>query len=114
MIMNNIPAEYKSFEPTAKILAANALAESLSFCFERKYLANITCSNQFQLKVKPSVVGHLEPFWIKIEQIGCPLKDSAEECFTAIQKILNSCFLPNQAQLLFLVNSIGGDRKSVV
>ena len=36
------------------------------------------------------------------------LKDSAEECFTAIQKILNSCFLPNQAQLLFLVNSING------
>ena len=108
MIMNNIPSEYNSFEPTAKILAANALAESLSFCFERKYLANINSSNHFQLKVKPSVVGHLEPYWIKIEQIGCPLKDSAEECFTAIQKILNSCFLPNQAQLLFLVNSING------
>ena len=108
MIMNSIPSEYKSFEPNAKILAANALAESLSFCFERKYLANIISSDQFQLKVKPSVIGHLEPYWIKIEQIGCPLKDSADECFTAIQKILTSCFLPYQAQLLFLVNSIGG------
>ena len=57
MIMNNIPSEYNSFEPTAKIMAANALAESLSFCFERKYLANITSNNLFQLKVKPSVIG---------------------------------------------------------
>ena len=106
--MENLPSEHNSFEPTAKIMAANALAESLSFCFERKYLANIDNSNLFELKMEPSVCKLREPYWIKIEQIGCPLKDCAEECFTAIQKILTSCFLPNKAQLLFLVNSING------
>lgn len=100
--------ELRKIEPVAKILAANALSQSLSFCFERKYLEGIEYGDAFRLKAKPSLVGLAAPYWIKIEQVGHPLKDSAEECFTAIQKILTSCFLPNQTQLLFLLNSEDG------
>ena len=44
-----------------------------------------------------------EATWIEIKQIGKPLDNSAESCFTAIQKILYSCFLPKETQLLFLI-----------
>ena len=102
--------ELEAFEPKAKIMAANAMSQSLSFCFERKYLNNIGVDGNtaFKLKKQASIIGQNEPYWIKIDQIGRPLKDSAEECFTAIQKMLTSCFLPSQIQLLFLVNSIDG------
>ena len=104
---NQLQPQQDPFEPIAKILAANALAQSLSYCMERKYLASIdngTCN----LSCKNSTEGHHSPFWIKIEQVGKPLKDSAEDCFTAIQKILTSCFLPNETQLLFLLHSENG------
>ena len=99
-------AEMERFEPTAKILAANGIAQSLSFTTERKYL-NVTTatSSPFRLEVPayhrtdaPGV-----PFWHKISQVGRPLEDSPEKCFTAIQKILTSCFLPNKTQLIFIV-----------
>lgn len=106
--MAELPTKYDSFEPTAKILAANALSQSLSYCFERKYLNAIDEGNLFQLRARNVIEGQNSPHWLKIEQVGRPLKDSAEECFTAIQKILSSCFLPKQAQLLFLVNSVDG------
>ena len=107
---NNIikTSEYDAIEPMARVAAATVLSQQLSFCFERKYLSNIEHSDTFKLrKMNTSEVGK-KPQWLKIEQIGKPLKDSAEECFTAMQKILSSCFIPNQAQLLFLLNSIGG------
>lgn len=95
-----------SFEPTAKILAANAFSQSLSFCMERKYLHQITStssSNPFALRAVDSHASALDPMWIKIQQVGKPLNDKVEDCFTAIQKILFSCFLPRQTQLLFLI-----------
>lgn len=94
------------FEPTAKILAANAFSQSLSFCMERKYLHGITSaasSNPFVLRAIANISAPLEPMWIKIHQVGKPLNDKVEDCFTAIQKILYSCFLPHQIQLLFLL-----------
>lgn len=102
--------EKELFEPTAKILAANGVAQSLSFTSERKYLDGIT-SNSVPLflelmskrKDLPSA-----PYWIKISQIGKPIEDSAEKCFTSIQKILTSCFLPNKVQLIFLVHGKKG------
>lgn len=103
MEKTNAPAK---FEPTAKILAANAFSQSLSFCMERKYLHGITSaasSNPFVLRAIANFSAPLEPMWIKIHQVGKPLNDKVEDCFTAIQKILYSCFLPHQIQLLFLL-----------
>jgi len=100
----------QNFEPMAKVLAANAISQTLSFCLERKYLSGIADSRSGSFSLQPSKAaqGHKVPQWLKIEQVGRPLKDSAEECFTAIQKILAACFIPKQLQLIFLVNSIGG------
>lgn len=91
------------FEPAAKILAANAFSQSLSYCMERKYLQEITTSRTMSLRALSDSSTGLDPMWIRIEQIGRPLNDRIEDCFTAIQKILYSCFLPRQAQLLFLI-----------
>ena len=104
------PQEIERFEPTAKILAANGIAQSLSFTSERKYLNGITSSSSpmcLELFSKrrdlPST-----PYWIKISQIGKPIDDSAEKCFTAIQKILTTCFLPTKTQLIFIVHGENG------
>lgn len=98
--------QLQALEPTAKVLAATALSQSLSFCTERKYLEKISdkSSNDiFRLEAIPSTLKE-EATWIEIRQIGKPLENSAESCFTAIQKILYSCFLPKETQLLFLIS----------
>ncbi len=100
---NNLQA----FEPAAKVMAATAMSEAFSFCMERKYLHNITGNNAlFSLDVAPSSLEGVAS-WIEIKQIGKPIDNSAESCFTAIQKILYSCFLPKELQLLFLVRGDG-------
>lgn len=97
--------QLQRFEPLAKMLAATSMAQSLSFCMERKYLQGIDhagASDVFRLKAT-SPVSDSSVKWISITQIGRPLENSAESCFTAIQKILYSCFLPKEVQLIFLV-----------
>ena len=98
----------RSLEPAAKVMAATAMSEAFSFCMERKYLQNIsdTTRSLFSLDIAPSSLEGVAS-WIQIEQIGKPIDDSAESCFTAIQKILYSCFLPKELQLLFLVKGDG-------
>ena len=86
------------------MMAANGIAQSLSFVTERKYLNNITNRTfPFVLEIPKShrIDSPSEPYWIKITQIGKPLVDSSENCFTAIQKILTSCFIPHKSQLIF-------------
>ena len=89
-------------EPVAKALAATGISQSLSFCMERKYLQDIDNGNLFTLAINPSS-NESSVSWIAIEQVGRPLEDSSENCFSAIQKILYSCFLPKEIQLVFLV-----------
>lgn len=98
----------QSLEPAAKVMAATAMSEAFSFCMERKYLQNIsdTTKSLFSLDIAPSSIEGVAS-WIQIKQIGKPIDDSAESCFTAIQKILYSCFLPKELQLLFLVKGDG-------
>lgn len=103
-------------EPAAKALAATALSQTLSFCMERKYLEGISLSssaNPFHLEAIDSTLKD-EAYWLRIKQVGKPLRDSAEDCFTAIQKILYSCFLPNTIQLLFLVEGDGKESRMYV
>lgn len=107
--MNDI----QNLEPAAKVLAATALSQSFSFCMERKYLEKIDNKNLngvFQVEAIPSTLKE-EATWIEIRQIGKPLEESAESCFTAIQKILYSCFLPKETQLLFLISGNGIESK---
>ncbi|MBQ0102874.1 MAG: ATP-binding protein [Prevotellaceae bacterium] len=83
---------------------------------ERKYLEGIGDSEVnplFQLaEVKGTPKSPVS--WIGITQVGKPLKDDAEFCFTAMQKILYSCFLPQSAQLLFLVTNDGISNKMYI
>ena len=98
-------------EHNAKVLAATALSESLSFCLERKYLQQITDSDSlFEIETIP-VTSATSVSWIEIKQVGRPLEKSAESCFTAIQKILYSCFLPKEMQLIFLLTGNGIENK---
>lgn len=97
------------FEPVARVLAANAMAQSLSFTMERKYLESIDSSKDtFSLVSQHRTDSPVVPYWIEIKQVGRPLNDNTGNCFTAIQKILTSCFLPYKSQLVFLVNGENG------
>lgn len=105
--------QLKRIEPAAEVLAATALSQSLSFCTERKYLEKIcdkSINDIFKIEAIPNTLKE-EASWIEIKQIGKPLEDSAENCFTAIQKILYSCFLPKETQLLFLITGNGIENK---
>lgn len=104
-------AQAARFEPQAKMMAANGIAQSLSFVSERKYLNGITDKSvPFVLEIPKNhrIDSPADPYWIKITQIGKPIENSAENCFTAIQKILSTCFMPHKAQLVFLVSGEGG------
>ncbi|WP_317346211.1 ATP-binding protein [Phocaeicola plebeius] len=103
----------QTLEPAAKVLAATALSQSLSFCTERKYLEKIgnkDLNDIFSLEAIPCTLKE-EATWIEIRQIGKPLEESSESCFTAIQKILYSSFLPKETQLLFLIVGNGSESK---
>lgn len=90
-------------ESEAKMQAASILSQSVSLCLERKYLEKIAEEpTSFALKCIPSTSA--KPVtWISVNQVGKPLNDAIENSFTTIQKILFSCHLPKEMQLLFLV-----------
>ncbi len=92
-------------ESAANVMAATVVSQSLSFCMERKYLVNIDdriLNSYFSLK-EMEANSKDDISWIEITQIGKPLDNAAENSFTAMQKILYSCFMPKETQLLFLI-----------
>lgn len=95
------------FEPALRAVAATALADSLSYQMERKYLQKITEKTLEEIHLhKGSNSESIEIQWLKITQVGRPLEKTVESSFSAIQKILYSCFLPSESRLLFLI--VGG------
>lgn len=103
------PEQAAKFEPMAKMMAANGIAQSLSYTTERKYLNGISSqSSPFFLEATNRIDLPSEPYWIKISQVGKPIEESAEKCFSAIQKVLISTFIPYKAQLIFLVSGTNG------
>lgn len=102
----NIPSVADS---TAKMYAATVMSQTLSFCMERKYLDKIDNDrlNPYFVLCEISTTNKESVSWIEINQIGKPLDNDAGNCFTAIQKILYSCFMPRETQLLFLVVNNG-------
>lgn len=109
--MNNELKKITSDE--VKMYAATAMAQSLSFCLERKYLDSIDDENVNPLFKLQDIdtTSKTDVSWVEISQIGKPVKNDAESCFTAIQKILYSCFMPQETQLLFLIVKNGGVNK---
>lgn len=96
-------------EPQAKMAAADGMAVSLSIASERKYLADISDSGDIRMQLIPQGGEAVQAsHWLKITQVGRVDANNAEQCFTAIQKILTTCFMPRQAQLLFLVSGQNG------
>lgn len=90
---------------TLKMYAATAMAQTLSFSMERKYLERIG-DEGFNPLFKMHEIGitpKADVSWIEISQVGKPINNEATDCFTAIQKILYSCFMPQETQLLFLI-----------
>lgn len=99
-------------ESIAKVLAATSISQSLSFCMERKYLEKIDDANlnpYFSLTEVISTSKN-DVSWLEITQVGKPLEESVENCFTAMQKILYSCFMPKETQLLFLI--LGSEKQN--
>ena len=96
-----------------KMYAATAMAQTLSFSMERKYLERIgdDSFNPFFKLHEIETSSKLDVSWIEISQVGKPIKDDAGDCFTAIQKILYSCFMPQEMQLLFLIVKDNGINK---
>ena len=107
---NNTPTLAES---TLKMYAATAMAQTLSFSMERKYLEYIgdeSLNPLFRLHDVP-ITSKSDVAWIEISQIGKPVNKDANDCFTAIQKILYSCFMPQETQLLFLIIKDNGVNK---
>lgn len=108
--MDNLPTINND---EVKMYAATSMAQSLSFCMERKYLENIGDENSnslFRLQ-EIDITSKTDVSWVEISQVGKPIRNDAESCFTAIQKILFSCFMPKEAQLLFLIVKNDGVNK---
>lgn len=96
---------YEEFKNNlAQVATATMMAQSLSFCLERKYLS---MSEPFSLLQKAEASLSLQGTkWIRITQIGRPVNENLSACFDAIQNILKSCTIP-KTTLLFLVTGNG-------
>lgn len=116
-MVNDNSLEKIDIDSAAKVVAATAMSSSISFCLERKYLGQIeetpvdnTLQQSFALNITSYENRANDSYWIAIDQIGRPLGNQSDTCFSAIQKILHSFFLPN-TQLLFLVYGSSGENK---
>lgn len=101
-----IPAQ---LEGMSKIAAATAVAQTLSYSTERKFLERISsgeglCHLELVGEVNHSLTGFK---WLRIDQVGSIANDSRQTCFDTMQTILHSCQLPD-TQLAFLILSEGG------
>ena len=71
-------SQYNPLEPVAKARVATAMAASLSFCSERKYLEGITKEDAPFILRATSRTSQLDVKWIAVTQVGKPLEKSAE------------------------------------
>lgn len=64
----NMNTQLQSLEPQVRVLAATAMSQSLSFCMERKYLTDISASENkaFELKAIPNTLDSTAS-WIEIQ-----------------------------------------------
>ena len=97
-----IPA--KELEGMSKISAANAIAQTLSYSLERKFLNGDGDPDSLCRLVMVGDADHgMAGFrWLKVSQVGKFSPDSRLNCFEAMQSILHSCNMPDTS-LTFLI-----------
>lgn len=106
---NMIPDQLDGF---ARIAAADAMASSLAYSLERKFLnENIADDERLCVlgigedsKPRHSKDGYN---WIKITHVGELSANSKENCFEAMQSILHSCHMPNVGLAFLLIGEEG-------
>lgn len=95
----------QNLENAKNILAASMMAQSLNCCLEKNYLDSLSLANPIIEIVNSmsQLANSYTPIsWLKIDQVGKPRISSNSSCFFYIQKILQSCAIPNR-RLTFLV-----------
>lgn len=104
ILPNNEQIQPKQLEGLSKIAAANAIAQTLSYSLERKFLQPLSKEDRLcHLKLN-GVPSHLMTgyHWMRISQVGRFASNSKQNCFDAMQTILHSCNLPDTS-LAFLI-----------
>ncbi len=98
----NIIQPYQ-LEGLSKIAAANAIAQTLSYSTERKFLQSEDDESLCTLKLIGDIDHRMIGFrWLKITQVGRFAANSKQNCFDAMQTILHSCNMPD-TNLTFLI-----------
>ena len=93
----------QQLEGLSKIAAANAIAQTLSYSLERKFLQSENHDSLCSLKLIGDIDHRMIGFrWLKITQVGRFAANSKQNCFDAMQTILHSCNLPDTS-LTFLI-----------
>lgn len=93
----------QQLEGLSKIAAANAIAQTLSYSLERKFLQSEDDDSLCSLKLIGDIDHRMIGFrWLKITQVGRFAANSKQNCFDAMQTILHSCNLPDTS-LTFLI-----------
>lgn len=115
MIMDNadvIKAE-STFQPQqleglSKIAAANAIAQTLSYSLERKFLQSDIEESLCSLRLIGDVDHKMIGFrWLKITQVGRFAPNSKQNCFDAMQTILHSCDMPDTNLTFLILGNMG-------
>lgn len=101
------PAVYEpgQLDGLGKIAAANAIAQTLAYSLERKYLQGSGGEGEAlcTLKAVGAPDHRLTGYhWLKVTQVGKFSADTKQNCFDAMQTILHSCNLP-ETSLAFLI-----------
>ena len=95
----------KNIENAKNVVAASMIAQSLNCCLEKNYLDTLSVKHPIIeiIQDNASQSSSFTPIsWMKVEQVGKPAINGEASCFFYIQKILQSCAIPNR-RLTFLV-----------
>lgn len=108
-INNNIPLS-PQIESVAKIASATAIAQTLAFSTERKFLEDISTEDNPLCRIycEGEISHTLKGFkWIKIKQVGRFADGTMENCFDSMRVILQAIAIPNTT-LAFVIKGEKG------
>lgn len=103
VIKSDATFQPQQLEGLSKIAAANAIAQTLSYSLERKFLQTDNEESLCSLKLIGDIDHRMVGYrWLKITQVGRFAANSKQNCFDAMQTILHSCNMPD-TNLTFLI-----------
>jgi len=96
-------------EGLSKIATANAIAQTLSYSLERKFLNSLSKDDALcHLKLNGSPSHLMTGYhWMRISQVGRFATNSKQNCFDAMQTILHSCNLPDTSLSFLIIGDNG-------